>query len=82
MSEGYKCPVCGMVSHHPMDRKYGWCASCNDFTGDTDGQWEDCVLPCRCTHIRHRSPNGELEHRVDRWQGFQPLRDVDDQQRP
>lgn len=80
MTEGYTCPVCGITSYHPMDLKYGWCASCNEFTGGTDGQWEDCVNPCRCTHIRHRSLNGAPEHRVTAWQGFQPLRRVDDRQ--
>jgi hypothetical protein len=29
----FTCPVCGRTSHHPMDRKYGYCGACHDYTG-------------------------------------------------
>ncbi|HKX69896.1 MAG TPA: hypothetical protein VJM75_01655 [Acidimicrobiales bacterium] len=29
----FTCPRCGRASHHPLDRKYGYCGACNDYTG-------------------------------------------------
>lgn len=30
----FKCPRCGMVSHHPDDVREGYCGACHDWTGD------------------------------------------------
>lgn len=30
MTEPFKCPKCGRVSHHPEDRRQGWCGVCGD----------------------------------------------------
>ncbi|MFJ1664826.1 hypothetical protein ACIOK4_00265 [Streptomyces bottropensis] len=29
----FTCPRCTRTSHHPLDRRYGYCAACNDYTG-------------------------------------------------
>lgn len=30
----FECPACLRVSFHPSDLKYGYCGSCQDFTGE------------------------------------------------
>lgn len=32
----FTCPVCGLVSHHPIDISQGYCGRCHDFTGVPD----------------------------------------------
>lgn len=32
----FVCPVCGAESWHPMDRRYGYCGRCHDYTGNRD----------------------------------------------
>ncbi|WP_060879971.1 hypothetical protein [Streptomyces scabiei] len=29
----FTCPRCTRTSHHPLDRRYGYCSACNDYTG-------------------------------------------------
>ncbi|MFU0241684.1 hypothetical protein ACKI1J_38840 [Streptomyces scabiei] len=29
----FTCPRCARTSHHPLDRRYGYCSACNDYTG-------------------------------------------------
>lgn len=29
----FTCPRCHRTSHHPLDRRYGYCGACNDYTG-------------------------------------------------
>lgn len=31
LDEGYRCPKCGKVSHHPEDLKHRYCAACHEF---------------------------------------------------
>lgn len=30
----FLCPRCRRSSHHPDDKRYGYCARCHDYTGD------------------------------------------------
>lgn len=30
----FLCPRCRRSSHHPDDKRYGYCAHCHDYTGD------------------------------------------------
>lgn len=32
----FTCPRCGMVSHHPEDRREGYCGRCHDWTADPE----------------------------------------------
>jgi hypothetical protein len=39
MNEGsgappFKCPCCGIVSHHPVDGEQGYCGRCHWWTAD------------------------------------------------
>lgn len=29
----FTCPRCSKTSHHPDDKRYGYCANCHDYTG-------------------------------------------------
>ena len=29
----FVCPLCARASHHPLDRRYGYCSACHDYTG-------------------------------------------------
>lgn len=29
----FTCPRCHRISHHPTDRRYGYCSRCHDYTG-------------------------------------------------
>jgi hypothetical protein len=29
----FTCPRCTRTSHHPLDRRYGYCGACHDYTG-------------------------------------------------
>lgn len=35
MSEPFKCPTCGAVSHNLKDKQYGYCGRCKKFVFDT-----------------------------------------------
>jgi hypothetical protein len=37
IEEGFKCPVCGMVSHNPNDIVEQYCGNCHDWTGGKSG---------------------------------------------
>lgn len=30
---GFTCPRCTRTSHHPKDKRYGYCSHCHDYTG-------------------------------------------------
>lgn len=32
----FTCPVCRHTSHHPADRKYGYCGHCHDYTASPE----------------------------------------------
>ena len=34
VADPFRCPVCNMVSHHPMDMAEGYCGNCHDWTRD------------------------------------------------
>ena len=33
----FKCPRCGLTSHHPEDERHGYCGNCHDFTASPPG---------------------------------------------
>jgi len=47
MDDPFVCPKCGKESHHPEDKRQGYCAYCHAFTADPqpeDEEEEDAVL--------------------------------------
>jgi hypothetical protein len=54
----FTCPVCGAVSHHPVDAAEEYCGNCHDWTGkpcafDYDG-W--CLTHRRYCSLAHHTP--------------------------
>lgn len=43
MTASFTCPMCGQVSSHPMDARFGWCARCDAFTGADDVRLAELV---------------------------------------
>lgn len=40
VTDGFHCPKCKRVSHHPKDIEEGYCGHCHDWTGlDPEGDW-------------------------------------------
>jgi hypothetical protein len=35
--QGFTCPRCTHTSHHPLDRRYGYCGRCHEYTGTPEG---------------------------------------------
>ncbi|MCH5677847.1 hypothetical protein [Streptomyces gilvus] len=33
----FTCPRCRRISHHPDDKRYGYCGHCHDYTGTPGG---------------------------------------------
>lgn len=33
----FTCPRCGKTSHHPEDKRHGYCGNCHDFTASPPG---------------------------------------------
>lgn len=48
----FTCPICGAVSHHPMDVIFGYCGRCHDWTGRgcSSGRWSTDDDPCMFCH--------------------------------
>lgn len=58
----FTCPLCGAVSHHPVDREQGYCGRCHDWT--VPGQ--QLLFAPRPTCPVHQAPM-HLDATADTW---------------